>query len=184
MEQSEINPAIMVEFKKGDASAFTTFFQMHYQPLCRFASQVTGSLPDAEDIVKDVYVKLWQKHMDFDTPQNIKAFLFISTRNACLNFLRHLQVKEASRKELLYLESWKSQEVVVNLMVKEELMQQIFAEIENLPKRRRTVFKMAYLEGMKNNEIATHMDIAYQTVKEHKCKALQSLRRRFSNLPF
>ena len=181
MDHPEINPDIIIDFQKGDPTAFTTFFQMHYRPLCYFASQLIGSQPDAEDIVKDTYVKLWQKHTDFATPQNIKAFLYITTRNACLNFLRHVQVKESSRKELMYLEEEKGQDLVINQMIKAELMQEIYAEIEKLPEKRRMVFKMAYLEGMKNDEIASYMDISIHTVKEHKGKALQFLRMRFSD---
>jgi RNA polymerase sigma-70 factor (ECF subfamily) len=181
MEHPELNPDVIIEFQKGDPHAFTYFFQLHYRPLCYFASQLVGNQQDAEDIVKDTYVKLWQKHPDFATPQNIKAFLYITTRNACLNFLRHLQVRESSRKELLYLEAEKGQELVVNQMIRAELMQEIYTEIEKLPEKRRMVFKLAYLEGLKNDEIADHMHISIHTVKEHKGKALQFLRLRFSD---
>lgn len=181
MDHPEVNPDIIIEFQKGDPQAFTYFFHLYYRPLCFFASQLVGSMPDAEDIVKDTYVKLWQKHKDFATPQNIKAFLYITTRNACLNFLRHMQVRESSRKELIYLEEEKGQELVLNQMIRTELMQEIYDEIEKLPQKRREVFKMAYLEGMKNDEIATHMNISIHTVKEHKGKALQFLRLRFSD---
>ncbi|MDO6433023.1 RNA polymerase sigma-70 factor [Flavitalea sp. BT771] len=181
MDHPELNPDLINEFQKGDPHAFTYFFQLHYRPLCYFASQLVGSQQDAEDIVKDTYVKLWQKHTDFATPQNIKAFLYITTRNACLNFLRHLQVKESSRKELLYLEAEKGQELVVNQMIRAELMQEIYTEIEKLPEKRRMVFKMAYLDGLKNDEIADQMHISIHTVKEHKGKALQFLRLRFSD---
>jgi RNA polymerase sigma-70 factor (family 1) len=181
MDHPELNPDIIIEFQKGDPHAFTIFFQLHYRPLCYFASQLVGDQQDAEDIVKDTYVKLWQKHTDFATPQNIKAFLYITTRNACLNFLRHLQVKESSRKELLYLEEEKGQELVINQMIRAELMQEIYGEIEKLPEKRRMVFKLAYLEGMKNDEIAQQMNISIHTVKEHKGKALQFLRLRFSD---
>jgi len=181
MDHPELNPDLIIEFQKGDPHAFTYFFQLHYRPLCYFASQLVGSQPDAEDIVKDTYVKLWQKHTDFATPQNIKAFLYITTRNACLNFLRHLQVKESSRKELLYLEEEKGQELVINQMIRAELMQEIYTEIEKLPEKRRMVFKLAYLEGLKNDEIADQMRISIHTVKEHKGKALQFLRLRFSD---
>lgn len=181
MEHPELNPDVIIEFQKGDPHAFTYFFQLHYRPLCYFASQLVGNQQDAEDIVKDTYVKLWQKHPDFATPQNIKAFLYITTRNACLNFLRHLQVRESSRKELLYLEAEKGQELVVNQMIRAELMQEIYTEIEKLPEKRRMVFKLAYLEGLKNDEIADQMHISIHTVKEHKGKALQFLRLRFSD---
>ncbi len=181
MDHPELNPDIIAKFQQGDSQAFTYFFQLHYRPLCYFAAQLVGDHQDAEDIVKDTYVKLWQKHVSFATSQNIKAFLYITTRNACLNFLRHLQVREASRKELMFLEEIKGQELVVNRMIKAELMQEIYSEIEKLPEKRRMVFKMAYLEGLKNDEIAEQMNISIHTVKEHKGKALQFLRLRFSD---
>ena len=181
MDHPELNPDIITEFQKGDPQAFSSFFHLHYRSLCYFASQMVGSQPDAEDIVKDTYVKLWQKHPDFATTQNIKAFLYITTRNACLNFLRHAQVKEASKKQLAYLEEEKSNDLVLNQMIKAELLREIYAEIEKLPEKRREVFKLSYIEGMKNDEIAKHMNISIHTVKEHKGKALQVLRLRFSD---
>lgn len=181
MDHPELNPDIIIDFQKGDPQAFSHFFHLHYRPLCYFAAQLVGNQPDGEDIVKDTYVKLWQKHPDFATPQNIKAFLYITTRNACLNALRHMQVKESSRKELSYLEADRGPELIVNQMIRAELMQEIYAEIEKLPEKRREVFKLSYLEGMKNDEIATHMNISIHTVKEHKGKALQFLRMRFSD---
>ena len=181
MDHPEINPDIIINFQKGDPHAFAFFFDLHYRPLCYFASQLVGDSQDAEDIVKDTYVKLWLKHEDFATPQNIKAFLYITTRNACLNFLRHMQVKESSRKELLYLEEEKGQQLVLNQMIRAELMQDIYSEIEKLPEKRRQVFKLAYVEGLKNDEIAAQMNISIHTVKEHKGKALQFLRLKFSD---
>jgi RNA polymerase sigma-70 factor (family 1) len=181
MDHPELNPDIIIEFRKGDPQAFASFFHLHYRPLCYFATQLVNSQQDGEDIVKDTFVKLWRKHADFDTPQNIKAFLYITTRNACLNFLRHMQVRESSRKELMYIEESKGEELVLNQMIRAELMQEIYSEIEKLPERRRVVFKMAYLEGLKNEEIAAHMNISIHTVKEHNGKALYSLRLRFSD---
>jgi RNA polymerase sigma-70 factor (family 1) len=181
MDHPAIDPDIITEFKKGDPQAFSSFFHLHYRPLCYFASQLINSQQDGEDIVKDTFVKLWQKHTDFDSPQNIKAFLYITTRNACLNFLRHIQVKESFRKELIYLEEEKGEELVLNQMIRAELMQEIYSEIGKLPERRGEVFKMAYLDGLKNEEIAGQMNISIHTVAEHKAKALYSLRLRFSD---
>ena len=181
MDHPELNPDIIAAFQQGDPQAFTHFFQLHYRPLCYFAAQMVGDHQDAEDIVKDTYVKLWQKHTAFATSQNIKAFLYITTRNACLNFLRHMQVRESSKKELMFLEEEKGQELIVNQMIRAELMQEIYGEIEKLPEKRRMVFKMAYVEGLKNDEIAEQMNISIHTVKEHKGKALQFLRLRFSD---
>ena len=105
MDHPELNPEIIHAFKKGDPEALTAFSQLFYHSLCYFATQLTGSAAEAEKIVKDTFEKLWYKHRDFENAENIKAFLYIATRNASLNFLRHLQVKEASRKKPEYLES-------------------------------------------------------------------------------
>ncbi len=180
MDHPALDPDIITEFKKGDPQAFSAFFNLHYRPLCYFAVQLVNNQQDGEDLVRDSFVKLWQKRTALESPQNIKAFLYITTRNACLNFLRHIQLVESARKELVYLEEEKGEEQVLNRMIREELMQEVYSEIGKLPERRRDVFKMAYLEGLKNEEIAGQMNISIHTVAEHKGKALYSLRLRFS----
>ena len=177
----DTDPNIIDEFKRGDSGAFAVFFHLHYRPLCYFAAQLVGDQSEAEDIVKDTFVKLWHKHRDFESPENIKAFLYITTRNAGLNYIRHLQVKDAFRKELAYLGEGKGEELVLNQLIRAELLQKIYNEIEKMPEKRREVFKLAYFEGLRNEEIADYLHISVHTVKEHKGKALTFLRSRFSN---
>lgn len=92
---------------------------------------------------------LWHKHTGFDNEQSIKSFLYITTRNACLNFLRHVKVKDTVHRELVYLEEGRGQELMLNQLIRLEMMQEIYNEIEKMPEKRREVFKLAYLEGMK-----------------------------------
>ncbi len=103
MDHPPFNPDIIEKLKQGDSEAYASFFNTFYAPLCYFATQLVRDKPAAEDIVKDTFIKLWQKHTDFESPQNVKAFLYITVRNASLNFLRHLAVRESTQKELLYL---------------------------------------------------------------------------------
>ncbi len=168
-------------FRQGDSRAFSYFFELYYRPLVSFAANLVGDARQAEDIVKDQYVKLWQKREDFETESNIKSFLYISTRNASLNYLRHLQVRVASFRELRYLDAQRGEQLVLNEMIRSELLGRIYEAIERLPDRRRQVFKMAYVEGLKNEEIASSLDISVHTVKEHKGKALQELRMKFGD---
>ena len=93
MDHPPFNPDIIEKLKQGDPDAYASFFNTYYNPLCYFAAQLVRDKPAAEDIVKDTFIKLWQKHRDFETPQNVKAFLYITVRNASLNFLRHMQVR-------------------------------------------------------------------------------------------
>jgi len=180
-DNPELNPEIIAAFRKGDQDAFATFFHYHYRSLCFFAGQLIRDTPEAEDIVKDAYIKLWNRHEDFESAQNIKAFLFITTRNACLNFLRHAQVKEAFSKEFAYLDEQQGPEMVLNQLIRTEMVHHIYKKIEELPGKRKEVFKLAYIDGLKNDEIAEILKISTHTVKEHKCKALQLLRQHFSD---
>jgi len=181
MEHPDFNPDMINAFRKGDSQAFDFLFRMHYRPLCYFAGQLVGDPADAEDIVKDSFVKLWHRHADFDNPHTIKAFLYVATRNACINFLRRLKVKNTFSREFAYLEESRRDELILNQLIRAEFMQEIYTEIEKLPEKRREVFKLAYFEGLKNDEIAERLDISVFTVKVHKGKALHSLRLRFSD---
>jgi RNA polymerase sigma-70 factor (family 1) len=181
LENPELNPDIIFEFRHGDPHAFATFFHYHYRPLCFFACQLVRDQPEAEDIVKDTFIKLWKKHEDFETAQNIKAFLYITTRNACLNFLRHSSVKEAFRKDFTYMEETKTEVLALNQIIRTELLNEIYARIEELPEKRKEVFKLAYIDGLKNEEIADFLNISIYTVKEQKGKALQTLRLFFTD---
>lgn len=136
---------------------------------------------DAEDIVKDSYLKLWNKRTDFDHPQSIKGFLYTATRNASLNHLRHQKVKNNFQKEMNYLDDQKGDELILQQMIRSELMRSIYQEIEKLPEKRQQVFRMIYFDGLKNEEIAAKLGISVFTVKEHKAKALAQLRMKFSD---
>ncbi|SHK78185.1 RNA polymerase sigma-70 factor, ECF subfamily [Chitinophaga jiangningensis] len=168
-------------FQQGESHAFNTFFKEYYRPLCFFAEQLLGNMADAEDIVKDGFVKLWNRKEDFDHPKSIKSFLYTTTKNASLNHLRHQKVHDHFQQEMLYLDDKKGDELILQRMIQSELMQSIYLEIEKLPEKRQQVFRMIFLEGMKNDEIAEKLGISVFTVKEHKAKALQQLRLRFSD---
>jgi RNA polymerase sigma-70 factor (family 1) len=178
---NEFPDHIIPAFQQGDPQAFTVFFRQYYRPLCFFAEQLLGNMSDAEDIVKDSYLKLWHRHADFDHPQAIRSFLYTTTKNASLNHLRHQKVKDHFRKEMHYLDDQKGDELVLQQMIRTELMQSIYQEIERLPEKRQQVFRMIYFEGKKNEEIAEQMGISVFTVKEHKAKALAQLRMKFSD---
>jgi RNA polymerase sigma-70 factor (ECF subfamily) len=111
----------------------------------------------------------------------VKAFLYITVRNASLNFLRHLAVRESTQKELLYLGRDREEAFVLNSMIKTEVLKEIYGEIEKFPEKRRHIFKLAYLEGMKNEEIAHKLDISVSTVKTQKARAILALRVHFTD---
>ena len=137
------------DFKNGDPNSLNALFRMYYAPLCLFAERMIKDRPAAEDIVGEAFVKLWHRHRDFENQQNIKAFLYITTRNACLNMLKQMQRESLSKKQLAYLSADK-EGFILNDMIRNEVLAQISSEIENLPEQCKKIFKMSYFEGRKN----------------------------------
>lgn len=68
-EQPELTEDIIPSFQQGEPTAFNAFFKQYYRPLCFFAEQLLGDMAEAEDIVKDSYMKLWNKRSDFHHPK-------------------------------------------------------------------------------------------------------------------
>jgi len=163
------------DFKKGDPRALQVIFNQFYGPLCLFAERMLRDRPVAEDIVGDTFLKLWNRHTDFENLQNIKAFLYITTRNASLNMLKQMQRESLSKKQLAYL-SGDKEEFILNEMIRAEVLREINREIEKLPEQCRKIFKMSFFDGKKNQEIASMLEISVHTVKNQKARAIQLLR--------
>jgi RNA polymerase sigma-70 factor (ECF subfamily) len=168
---------IIVSFKKGGPDALQSLLKRFYNPLCLFAERLLADRAAAEDIVGESFIKLWHKRTDFETLQNIKAFMYITVRNACLNYLKQAKRDSLSKKQLAYLTGEK-EEFVLNEMIRAEVLKEIMNEINNLPEQCGKVLKLGYLEGLKNQEIAALLNISVHTVKNQKARAIQLLKLR------
>jgi RNA polymerase sigma-70 factor (ECF subfamily) len=166
----------VARFNRNDEDSFTRVYHKLYPFTFFFARKFVGP-EDAADIVASVFARLWERKKAFTSLSHIKAFLFVSTRNACFGHLRN----ESSRirKEAGWQYSMLEQEEV-QAFSKEyagaEKLELICREIEKLPSRCKKVFKMAYLDNLKNDEIARKLRITVSTVKNQKCHALKVLR--------
>jgi RNA polymerase sigma-70 factor (ECF subfamily) len=174
MEQPEND--LIVQFNQGDTEAFTTIYTRYYCTLYYFVKRFIPEREDAEDITADVFVKLWKLRANLQTIKNIEAFLYITGRNACLDFLRHIQRRHLRQKELLQALLQEPEEGILEDDVKTLVLRTIHAEIEKLPRSCRTVFKMSYIEGMSNSEIAEALNINNQSVRNFKLRAVKLLR--------
>lgn len=167
---------LIFQFNQGNTEAFTAIYNRYYSTLYYFIKRFIPEHEDAEDITADVFVKLWNLRTNLHTINNIEAFLYITGRNACLDFLRHMQRRNIRQKELLQSLLQEPEEGRLEEDVKALVLQAIHAEIEKLPRSCRTVFQMAYLEGMSNGEIAEALNINNQSVRNFKLRAVKLLR--------
>ncbi len=166
---------IIVRLKKGDQRAMAPLFKLYHKSLCYFARQLVDNEGQAEDIVADAFVKLSQKNADFENFASIRAFMYVTIRNSCCNYLKHIQRRTASHKEILH-PAEKDENYIESKMIKADLLQVILQEVESLPPIRRKIFKMIYLEDLSIFEIATKLNITVDTVRVQKARALHGLR--------
>jgi RNA polymerase sigma-70 factor (family 1) len=167
---------LMVRFRSGDPRAFRTVYDQFFPALCFFARRLVNDHPEGEEIAADSITKLLNRHKDFDSLSNVKAFLYISTRNACLNYLKYAQRINTSKNELSYLQRDDKEEYILADMIHAEVLREIHAEIQQLPKACRKVFELLYVDGMKAKEVAAHLNISIHTVWAQRAKALDVLR--------
>ena len=128
-------------FRNGDENALAYFFDLHYKSLCYCAGRLIQNDTEAEDIVSNCFVKLWKSEREVKSNESIKAFLYISCRNACFNYLRDLKVKTALQQEYFAQLASSVQTVFVKI-VKAEVLALLEKEIELLPDKYREVFRM------------------------------------------
>lgn len=180
MRSVPVENDIIDSFKKGVPDALQLLLKQFYSPLCLFAERLVANKPAAEDIVGESFIKLWNKRSNFESTQNIKAFLYITVRNACLNYLKRLKRDSLRQKQLAYLTNEK-EEFVLNEMIRAEVLKEIMHEISNLPEQCGKVLQLAYFSGLRNQEIAKLMNISVHTVKNQKARAVQLLKLRLKD---
>mgnify|MGYP001188999902 CR=1 FL=1 len=168
-----INP-----LKQQEIPAFEQVFRQFNAPLCFFARRWVNDLAIAQDIVTDVFVKLWQKRTGFKTLYSIKAFLYISTRNACINHTQQAKyqarVRESIRQRLSNEDS-----NGLNEAIYAEVLQQVNTIVKELPAKCREVITLCYSGGLNCHEIAHKMQISVHTVRNQKNRGVHLIRNRF-----
>jgi RNA polymerase sigma-70 factor (ECF subfamily) len=147
--------------------------------LINFARRFVGETETAENLVQDVFLKIWEHRAKLNPELNIKTYLYTAVRNQAFNYLRHLNVKRQSAEHL-------SSEVVEikspdNELAQKELAESIQAAVSELPEKRRIIFSMNRFDGLTYAEIAEIQNISIKTVETQMGRALQFLRKRLAH---
>lgn len=157
-------------------------FKKYYSRLCYFAFKLIKNQDASKDLVQDVFMKYWHKKETFESELAIKNFLYLSLKNASLNYIRHLTVEKKFTDDLSP-EKFIEEKTITNL-IRAEVLGTIHVAIENLPDGCKTVLKLSFVEGLKNDQIAQELGISINTVKTQKQRALKLLRLSLSDTAY
>lgn len=154
----------------SNQSAYKELYLLFYKPLLQFGYSFVRSHESAEEIVSDVFVNLWKKRAELTDIQNLKLYLFVSTRNTALNYLR------SQKKPLIQAEQYQVQLQSVyfdpeRLMITAEMVNRVQAAIRSLPPRCQLIFKLVKEDGLKYREVAELLNLSIKTVENQMITA-------------
>ncbi len=178
----ELNKELVNSIRHGKELKFRTVFYAYFNSLEVFAKAYVVDGDVAKDMVQDVFYKLWKKRATLPENLNLKAYLYQATKNNCLNYLKHLKVKETyeNRMQDSYNDLLLNYEALSQLnfdkVTFQELSDKLNESISNLPPKCREVFELSRFEGYKNRKIAEQLNISIKAVEGHISKALKQLK--------
>lgn len=173
MQTQETN--IIKGIRNGDESAFEFIYQNYYTALCVLAIRIIKIQEEAEEIVQEIIVNLWNKRESINITKNLKAYLFQSVHNNALNHLK----KQNRENNYTISISEHLQEVYANQSEKilvNELETIVKEAIEKLPEQTKSIFKQSRFEGLKYSDIAKNENLTIKGIEFHMSKALQFLK--------
>lgn len=165
---------LYLKLREGDERAFQVLFRKYYQAMCHFANQFVTNHETAEEIVQEMFVKLWEKRSVLNIETSVKHYLFRSVRNHCLNQIQHEKIKKQYASKVL--ESASQEINPDDYFLEVGLIKKIEQSIDSLPPKRREIFRLSREQGMKYKEIAEVLDISVKTVEAQMGLALKHLR--------
>ncbi len=136
-----------------------------------FAMNYVLDQDQAEELVQEVFANVWTKAESLKIQSSPRAYLFTSTRNACLNFLKHRKVENA------YLERFTFLQDQGDPVEYDELVHRLEQALDKIPEKCREIFELNRFEGKRYKEIAEELGLSLKTVENQMGKALKILRR-------
>ena len=172
--------ALLNELSKGDSHAFHRIFNSFSGMVYSFSLRLTRSTHTAEEIVQEVFLKIWTQRETLAQVGNFPGYLFTVTRNLTLNVLKHKVIEDRARS-VLRNNPWQHNETQEAIIYHdyEELLNKA---INHLPPQQRLVYSMCHQEGLRYEEVARKLKISRFTVKTHMQHALRSLKTQFGGI--
>ena len=167
---------------RSDEGAARELFNLFHPKLVRFAVFYVSSIHDANDIVSEVFIKFFRRLKKTHNIQDVSFYLYKAVKNQCLTYLK-AQKKDYSLDEMDWDGAQYSYEIrnPESEFISRELSNKIEEAINSLPPKRKLIYKLVVIDGLKYKEAAEILDLSVKTVENHLLLAVKDLRRKISD---
>jgi len=172
-----MNSYLLGKIKNDDTIAFQEVFIEYYPALIFFANKLLNDSGQAEDIVQEVFVNIWEDRRSLGSIRSISSYLYSSVRNKAYNYIRDNKRFVDAEREFDFF----SNRNIEDILIEEESIRLILNGLEILPPRCEKIMRLS-IKGMKSRDIAEELNIAIETVKKQKQIAKRILKDRISKL--
>ncbi len=158
-----------------DEAAYRELFMIFYKPLLRFGHSFVRSHEVAEEIVSDVFIHIWERRQQLEEIDNLKVYLYVSTRNLSLKYLLKHRKQSTITIDELSVEPESRQANPEELLLTAEMLSRIEQAIAGLPPRCKLIFNLIKNDGLRYKEIAEILNISVKTIDNQLAIALSKI---------
>lgn len=180
-ETINIDRSLVLRLKSGDNDAFEKLFQKYHKKIFFFALRYNNSKEDAEGVVQDVFIKIWNERKTLKEDLSFNSYVFTITKNHLFNINRK-KLNEKAYKEYFIHHFTKADNKPEQDIIYLDLKSKLDAVIDGLPTQRKKIFIMSRRQGLSNKEIAEELDLSVRTVEVHISLALKTIKKAANNL--
>ena len=177
MKVTKPNTELVKLLKKGDMKAFDIIYKKYSKRLYGFVFPYVKLEADTEEIVQDVFIKIWKSREKIDVHSSFESFLFTIAHHTTVNLLKKRAIEQKYVEYVKSLQNINESCELTDEIHYKELQQKLQGLLNELSPRQKEIFQLSREEGLSNTEIAKKLDISVQTVKNHLVTALYFLKK-------
>lgn len=168
-------PELLLRVANGDETAFRAIYVHFFRRLCQFALAIVKSREPAEEIVEDIFVRIWQNREGITGIRNLRVYLYTSVKNASLNYLSQKARQSISEPfDHIHIDFDTSVDPE-QILIGAEMHRKIASAVEALPPRCKMIFKLVREDGLRYKEIAEILNISINTVDVQMAIAIKKI---------
>ena len=181
MKNNKSNKDLLLLLRKGDRVAFYNIYERYCKRLYGFVLRYIKVEADADEIVQEVFIKIWESRNKIDAHASFESFLFTIAYNSTISLLRKRANEQKYLEHLKYIQQIQKAPDLIDEIQFKELNEKVKTLLNDLTPRQKEIFQLSREDGLTHNEIAQKLNISLNTVKKHMANALSFLKSHIDN---